>query len=47
MPMFTGSMSHKEVDFVNYIDGKFADLKEKNCKRIQRRFAIKHNVINK
>ena len=29
MSMFTRSMSHKEVDFVSYIDSKFADLKEK------------------
>ena len=27
--MFTRSMSHKEVDFVSYVDSKFADLKEK------------------
>ena len=35
MPMFTGSVSHKEVDFVNYIDGKFADLKEKFAKEFK------------
>ena len=29
MSMFTRSMSHKEVDFVSYVDSKFADLKEK------------------
>ena len=27
--MFLRSMSQKEVDFVSYIDSKFADLKEK------------------
>ena len=29
MPMLTKSMSHIEVDFVSYIDSKFADLKKK------------------
>ena len=28
MPMFTRSMSHKEVNFVSYVDSKFANLKE-------------------
>ena len=28
-------MSHKEVDFVNYIDGKFAALKEKFAKEFK------------
>ena len=32
MQMFTRSMSHKEVDFVNYIASKFEDLKEKELK---------------
>ena len=27
IPVFTKSMSHKEVDFVSYIDSKFTDLK--------------------
>ena len=27
--MFTRSMRHKEVDFVSYIDSKFADFEEK------------------
>ena len=45
--MFLRSMSQKEVDFVSYIDSKFADLKEKLVEKKKRRFAIKHNVINK
>ena len=36
MPMFTRSMSHKEVDFVSYIDSKFADLKEKFVKELKK-----------
>ena len=28
MPMLTRSMSVKDSDFINYIDGKFAELKE-------------------
>ena len=35
MPMFTRNMSHKEVDFVSYIDSKFADLKEKIVKELK------------
>ena len=35
MPMFTGFVSHKEVDFVSYIDSKFADLKEKFVKELK------------
>ena len=35
MPMFTRSMSHKEVDFVSYTDSKFADLKEKFVKELK------------
>ena len=35
MPMFTRSMSHKEVDFVSYVDSKFADLKEKFVKELK------------
>ena len=30
--MFTGSMSHKEIDFVSYFDSKFAERKEKFVK---------------
>ena len=26
--MFARSMSHKEIDFISYIESKFADLKE-------------------
>ena len=33
--MFTRSMSHKEVDFVSYVDSKFADLKEKFVKELK------------
>ena len=33
--MFTRGMSHKEVDFVSYIDSKFADLKEKFVKELK------------
>ena len=36
MPMFTRSMSHKEVDFVSYIDSQFADLKEKFVKELKK-----------
>ena len=35
MPMFTRSMSHKEVDFVSHVDSKFADLKEKIVKELK------------
>ena len=34
--MFTRSMSHKEVDFVSYINSKFADLKEKFVKDLKK-----------
>ena len=44
--MFLRSMSQKEVDFVSYIDSKFADLKEKFVEK-KKRFAVKHNVVNK
>ena len=33
--MLTRSMNHKEVDFVGYIDSKFADLKEKFVKELK------------
>ena len=33
--MFTRSMSHKEVDFVSYIDIKIADLKGKFVKELK------------
>ena len=36
MPMFRRSMSHKEVDFVSYIDSKFVDLKEKFVKGLKK-----------
>ena len=35
MPMFTTSMSHKEVDFVSYTDSKFTDLNEKFVKEVK------------
>ena len=35
MPMFTKSMSHKEVDSVSYIDSTFPDLKEKFVKELK------------
>ena len=34
MPMFTRSMSHKEVNFVIYTDSKFTDLNEKFVKEV-------------
>ena len=34
MPMFTRSVSHKEVDFVSYTDSKFPDLNEKFVKEV-------------
>ena len=33
--MFTRSMCHEEVDFVSYVDSKFADLKEKFVKELK------------
>ena len=38
MPLFTRSMSHKEVDFVSYVDSKFANLKEKFVKELKEDF---------
>ena len=38
MPMFTRSMSHKEVDFVSYFDSKFANLIEKFVKELKEDF---------
>ena len=35
MPMFTRSMSHKEVDFVSYTDSKFTDLNKKFVKEVK------------
>ena len=35
MPMFTRSMIQKGVDFVSYVDSKFADLKEKFVKELK------------
>ena len=35
MPMFKGSLTRKEVDFVSYIDSKFANLKEKFVKELR------------
>ena len=44
MPMFTRSMIQKGVDFVSYVDSKFADLKEKFVKELKEDL---FNVINK
>ena len=35
MPIITRSMNRKEVDFVSYVDSKFADLKEKSVKELK------------
>ena len=35
MPMFTRFVSLKEVDFISYIDSKFADLKEEFVKELK------------
>ena len=49
IPMITRSISHKEVDFINYIDSKFEDSKEKLVKELKEDllFAIKHSTIDK